>query len=411
MLKPIRHVLTLILLFTTVTPALSQYEGLMYGEIVLKDKTSLVGSIRWSGGQMLWTDILLVSKSNPNVIRYLNKEQLSELSDQKTTAGFDWQFMSLWKDKWPERQKEILCRFGDIASVHVTGSSQAQLYFKSGHKLRVTTNDQENRHLGKDIYIYDQFLRKIQWNSISRINFKPGPENFKPFDGRPLYGTVATSEGNLTGFIQWDKTKFLSTQKLAGETNTLNKRLEYNFETIAAIEKRDKGAIVRFVNDKKAFLKNSRDVSSTNRGIVVMNPVWGRAIVSWESFKSVVFTAVPGNPGYQSYIKPKRIYASVSTRDKKLFKGNCSFDLDEEWNMELLEGNGNGINYQIPFKYISAIEVLNQEQSKVTLKDKRVMIMSNHNDVTDKNWGIIIWLANSEYQYIPWNKVNKIAFR
>ncbi|WP_069658454.1 hypothetical protein [Arcticibacter eurypsychrophilus] len=407
----LRYVLTLIITLTIVSPAWSQYEGLMYGEIVLKDKTSLVGSIRWSGGQMLWTDILLVSKANPNVIKYLNKEQLSELSDKKVTTGLDWQFMSLWKDKLPERQKEILCRFGDIASVHVTGSTQAQLYFKSGNKLRVATNDNENRHLGKDIYIYDQFLRKIKWSNISWINFKRTPENFKPFNGKPLYGTIKTSGGTLKGFIQWDKNKFLSTQKIKGETNTLNERLAYKFETLTGIEKRDKGALIKFITDKKVFLKNNRDVNSTNRGIVVMNPVWGRAIVSWESFQCIVFTPVPDNLGYQSYLKPKRIYATVSTTDNKLFKGNCSFDLDEEWDMELLEGSSNGIKYQIPFKHISSIEVLNKDQSKVILKDKRIMIMSNHNDITDKNWGIIIWLANSKYQYIPWNNVNKIAFR
>lgn len=407
----LRHVLTLLLVFAVITPVLSQYDGLMYGEIVLKDKTALVGSIRWSGGQMLWTDILLVSKATPNVIKYLDKEQLSELSDQKATAGLDWQFMSLWKDKLPERQKEILCRFGDISSVHVTGTTQAQLYFKNGHKLRVATNDQENRHLGKDIYIYDQFLRKIKWNNISRINFKQTPENFKPFNGKPLYGTIKTSSGSLTGYIQWDKNKFLSTQKLTGETNTSTEKLAYKFGTIAGIEKRDKGAIIKFINDEKVFLKNNRDVNNTNRGIVVMNPVWGRAIVNWDVFQSIVFTPVPDNLGYQVFMQPKRIYAIVSTTDNKLFKGNCSFDLDEEWDMELLEGNSNGIKYQIPFKHISSIEVLNQEQSKVILKDNRVVIMSNHNDVTDKNWGIIIWLANSNYQYIPWNKVNKIVFR
>ena len=142
-----------------------------------------------------------------------------------------------------------------------------------------------------------------------------------------------------------------------------------------------------------------------------MHPVWGRAIVEWEAFHSVRFLDVPKDLGYEAYPKPKRIYSTVSTTDGKIYKGNCTFDLDEEWNMELLEGSSNNVHFQIPFSQVSKIAPVGENDSRVVLKNDKVLNLGNHNDVTNKNWGQIVWLINSKYQYIPWNKVNEISFR
>jgi hypothetical protein len=203
---------------------LAQNEGLIYGEIVLKDRTSMVGPIRWSGGQLFWSDILMVSKTNSYILNYLNKSQREELNNTNIEGSLDWHFMNLWRDKLPDRKDEALCRFGDISFIHITGASQAQIYLKSGSKIRVVTAPNENRHLGKDIAIYDGKLKKIKWDQISRINFRSSPENFNPFKGKLLYGTVSSSAGELTGFIQWDKLKFLTTQKLQGDLSFLLSR-------------------------------------------------------------------------------------------------------------------------------------------------------------------------------------------
>ena len=407
----LRVLILLIFFSVSTTPVSAQYEGIMYGKIVLKDKTTLTGPIKWSGGQMLWSDILLVSKQNSYILNYLNKRQLNELNDKNASEGLDWQFMNLWKDKLPERQNELLCRFGDISFIHITGAAQAQIFLKSGAKIRVATNEAENRHLGKDLLIYDGKLRKLKWEEISKVIFQESPSNFKPFEGRLLYGTVSTSAGELTGFIQWDKIKFLTSQKLQGKLNDSQENSKYEFGSIEAIEKRDIGALVKFRSDEKVFLKNNRDVSRSNRGIVVMHPIWGRAIVEWQAFRSVRFREVPGNLGYTEYAKPKRIYATVRTTDGKIYKGNCTFDLDEDWDMELLEGSSNNVHFQIPFSQVSKISPLGADESKVVLKNNKVLTLGRHNDITDKNWGLIVWLADSKYQYIPWSKVDEIVFR
>ncbi len=399
------------LLLLAACPARAQYEGLIYGEVILKDKTVLTGPIRWSGGQVLWTDILLVSKQNSYILNYLNKEQLGKLNNAGDEGGFDWQFMDLWKDKQPQRQNELLCQFGDIASIHVTGPREAQIFLKNGSKLRVAASPDESRHLGKSISIYSGSFRRISWEQISWIKFRATPANLVPLKGRLLYGTVRTSRGDLSGFIQWDKIKFHSRQKLQGKVGNNTENSEFRFEDIQSIEKRDKGAIVKFHSDKKLFLKNNGDVNAANRGIVVMHPEWGRAIVEWSAFQSVRFTRVPDGLGYANYPKPSRIYATVRMKNGEVYKGNCTFDLDEDWTAELLEGTSHDIHYQIPFRTISGISIQDGANARIVLKDGRVLLLSNHNDVTDKNWGLIVWLKNSRYKYIAWNQVNDITFR
>ena len=88
-----------------------------------------------------------------------------------------------------------------------------------------------------------------------------------------------------------------------------------------------------------------------------------------------------------------------------------TFDLDEEWSMELLEGSSNNVHFQIPFSQVSKIAPLDENESRIVLKNDKILNLGNHNDVTDRNWGLIVWLVNSKYQYIPWNKVNEISFR
>lgn len=404
------HLLFILLIFVA-AGARAQHEGFIYGEIKLKNNQVYTGQIRWSGGQMLWSDILLVAKQvNPN-LKYLNEYQLNGLSKETEAPVLDWTFMNLWKDKYPERESEILCRFGDIAMIHVTGREEAQLYYKSGSKIRLTVDEKENRHLGKDIVVHNnELVNTIKWSAISTIKFFARPSRLSHLKGNPIYGTVMTTKGAFSGFIQWDKTKYLDTQQLEGILNG-EQRVQYDFADIAAVERFNKGAMVSLKSGKKVYLTDDRDVSVASRGIVVMHPQWGRVIVTWKAFRSLRLEHIPDKIGYEDYANPKKIYATVITRDKKIYKGNCVFDMDEEWNCDLLEGNKDGMYYQIPFKYISKMLPVGQSYANVILADHRELILGHHNDVTAKNWGILVWQSNSGHKYIPWNMISEISFR
>jgi hypothetical protein len=169
---------------------------------------------------------------------------------------------------------------------------------------------------------------------------------------------------------------------------------------------------VQLRSGKSIVLGGSDDVTSANKGIVVMHPLYGRVLIEWKAFRSLTLQAQPlTGLAYENYPEPARLYATVQTTDNKTYQGTCMFDLDEEWNVEMLDGNKDGLYYQIPFYYISRITPYRQHYSKVWLKNNSTLLLGWANDVSDKNWGVIIWLSGKKYQYIPWNQVKEISFR
>ncbi|GAA0562029.1 hypothetical protein [Chitinophaga japonensis] len=394
-------------------PAKAQYQGYVYGEVVLKNKQTYTGPIKWSGGQRLWSDVLSVAKStNKNVFKYLDGSQIKRLSNEEGGREIDWKFMSLWEDRYPRRKKEILCRFGDIDFIHVTGSDKAQIYFKNGSKVRAVPYKDEAAELGKSIVVYvGGDSKTIKWDEISRVNFRNTPKNSRLGRWAPLYGTVHTSNGPITGFIQWNRYKYLNAHKLSGKTPD-NAPVSYAFAHIARIERQGDQSLVQLRSGESMLLGASDDVSSANKGIIVMHPLYGRVLVEWKAFRSLTLQAQPSTGlDYDSYPEPSRLYATVHTTDSRTYKGTCMFDLDEEWNVEMLDGNKDGLFYQIPFYYISSIAPYRQRYSKVRLRNNSTLLLGWANDVSDKNWGVIIWLPNKKYQYIPWNQVKEISFR
>ena len=362
---------------------------------------------------MLWSDVLIATRQKSHYLKYLNNEQLTGLYQEKKADHpvLDWQFMSLWKDKYPQRKSEVLCRFGDIARIHITGKDLAQIYYKSGNKLRVTTDEENNLHLGKDIFVVDEAgVRRMEWEQISSINFKTAPDLIARIKGRPIYGTVTTSIGPLTGYIQWGKGKYSDHQNLKGWTEE-GSAVRFLFADVLSIIKHKTGALVSLKSGKKVFLSKTEDVSATNKGITVMHPSWGRVVVDWKAFRSVSFEEVDPDTGYDRFPKPRKIYATIKTKEQLVYKGNCVFDMDEEWNYDLLEGRKDGISYQIPFRYISEIVPLNASYTKVVLQSDKVLVLGHHNDVTARNWGAIVWQANSQYRYVPWSNIVEIKIR
>lgn len=408
MIKNIRFTILIFVFAHGIFVAHGQSTNFIYADVVLKNKETVSGIIKWHDGQMLWTDVFVAYKNNTSLLKYLNKGELEKLSGQVEDPSLDWQFMNLWKDKLPERQTEILCRFGDIVSVHLTGPADAQVYYRNRSKSRVTITGQDGGPV-KSIEVYSAAARTIPWNQISRINFRMSDYSAVSWKRKPLYGTVYTMSGPVTGYIRWDQSKNLSSQTLYGKNEEVIAGIK--FWDIKKIAKKDKGAIVTFNSGKQVFMYNTRDVSAASRGIVVSSPDLGCSIVEWGAFKSVVFTDPPDTVSYASFSAPRRIYANVRTADGKIVRGNCSFDLDEEWDFELLEGTGNNIRYQIPFLNIAAMVRLNDNQSRVQLRNGKSLVLADHHDVSSQNWGLIIWLANSKYQYISWGDVAGISFR
>ncbi|MFC6099236.1 hypothetical protein [Olivibacter domesticus] len=390
----------------------AQYQAFIYGKVTLKNKQIYSGPIKWSGDQRLWSDVLVVKKTTHNALRYLTGAQRKQLLKDGEGEEIDWKFMSLWKDKEPKRKVEVLCRFGDMKMVHVMGNNKAQIYFKNGEKLRVESDENDNRHLGKNIVVYyNGDSETVHWNEISTVEFLEMPKNIRATRGEPLFGTVYTSKGSFTGFIQWDKYKYLDAHQLNGKINGVGPVKEYPFYQIEKIKKNDNAVDVIFKNGKERQLKGTSDTGPDIRGIVVMHPIFGRAVIDWKAFESVRFSKQPENGvSYADYRRPKRLKAQLLTTSNKRISGTCIFDLDEEWDMEMLEGHKDGVHYQLPFHQISKIKPHQNRFTTVVLKNGKTLSLGWENDVSDNNWGVIIRAESQDYQYITWDKIKEIEF-
>ncbi|KAA5546800.1 hypothetical protein [Adhaeribacter rhizoryzae] len=403
-----------LLVLTSFKPARAQHEGFIYGRVQTQSGEVYTGQIRWSAQQVFWGDILLGVKTEVPVLQYLNEEQISQLSPAEPDAGFDWQFINLWKSKYPARDYDLKLRFGDVAALQITGAQMATLLLKNNRRIKIAGHPDDNRHLGKDITVYDNQIGRltVNWDNLKSVNFLPTPAKLPHVKGIPLYGTVQTQNGPLTGFIKWDQDEYVSSHQLDGQLDSNPQNFRYPFSQIHSIQVRDRGVIVKFYSDDKIFLKNNRDVNASNRGIVVQHPTWGQAIVSWEAFRSVTFEdKVPANLGYESYGKPQKLRGTIRTTDNQNLKGELVFDLDEEWSAELLDGRfGNSIRYTIPFGQIISLKPVPNGRSEIIMADEKKLTLENENDVSGRNWGLMLLLPNKQHRYIPWAKVSQISF-
>lgn len=408
----------LFFLFTGIVflPALAQHEGFLYGEVTLVNKERYKGQIYWSAGQRLWVDLLTVEKQDNPVLQYLNTDQLEKLSEEEQQKQMDWGFMNLWKNHYPSRKHTLRCRFGDIAAIAVTGSKEADIILKNGQKIKVYINEDREYHnqLGKTIVVQNKDEKKtgLAWDQIVRIRFMPTPASLPYLNALPLYGTVATRSGiSYTGLIRWDQDEYLTTNWVDGKSQD-NKRMKVRFGEVASIRPKAEGALITLKTGKELYLQDNSNVNRKNQGIVVCHPTWGQVMIRWKDFKVASFSAYPANSGfsYEAFPVPEAIRARVLTRDHKTWKGALIYDLDEGLDIETLDGwDEAGALRQVPFRYIREVAPKNNLYARVTLKNGHTLVLGERSDVSEKNWGLMIWPQPGKFKYIPWNNVSRIT--
>ena len=105
--------------------------------------------------------------------------------------------------------------------------------------------------------------------------------------------------------------------------------------------------MVTFRSGRQLYLSGTNDVDEDNRGVIVKIPEIGKIKIGWDDFESVEFKAPPvsSGPAYDSYGSSKKIQGTVQTIKGIKFSGRIVYDLDEEWDYELLHGNDDEIEY------------------------------------------------------------------
>ncbi|WP_200979544.1 hypothetical protein [Echinicola sp. 20G] len=416
-MKSLRPKHTCLFLFLTFQSFLlfAQEEAFLYGEIELRDETRIKGKITWSAGQSLWVDLLVAEKKDNPILQHLNKEEIEKLSAEKNNT--DWNFMALWKNQYPTRKLTFRTQFGNLLEIRVTGEKDATVVLKNETLIRLYINDdiEYKNQFGAEISITAENGKKTNfpWTKIERIRFYPTPKLNDNSNSKPLYGTLTTRTGySYQGLIKWDLNEHLDDQYLDG-ISIDGKRIRYHFYDVKSIRPKNRGSLIQLQSEKEIYLHSKSNVTNENKGILVRNPQWGQINLRWGDFKSAIFTPYTKNSGfaYTDFPIPATLQGRVSLKDNRSLEGQIFFDLDEQWDIETLDGWGQGGGLrQVPFRLIDKIYPVSNTHSAVILRGGEKIVLGDRSDVNDQNWGIMVQTKNDDFHYVPWSQLRQIEF-
>ena len=384
----------------------AENQGFIFGKVFTKSGQEYTGYLRWGKEEMYWHDVF-----NSNKIEDKSLFQIE--TAQKENQGFDtdWSFGSIWRDHYKTTSHIFSCFFGDIAELEMGKSDKVYLKFKNGQILKLNGGSND---IGSTIVIEDYELGKVKlkWSKIDKIVFMDTPPEIdSPYD-IPLYGTVMTKrKGFFEGYIKWDLDERHGDDVLDGDTDDGDKSIP--FKNIASITKYKHGADVELKSGRTIFLDGSNDVNSGNRGIEIFNPEIGNIRVNWKEFKQVDFVdPYNAGPSYSWYKKPTGLFAEVETYDDQTYSGIIIYDIDEMWEPEMLDGEDDNIEYQIPFWNIKRIYPKNSKYSMVELKNGEKLLLGDTQDVSDYNDGIMILTKDSKKPIvIEWDNILELRIK
>jgi len=399
-----KSVILAIFAFTTFTLS-AQDEGFIYGKITTIDNETYTGQIRWGKEEAYWTDLFNGNKEENENYRYLTRNEKDDLRDRGNRRNWNWNWNSR-RDY--EVTHEFQARFGDISKLVIDRRSEVELTMRNGDKLYVKDGSND---FGTEITVMDDELGKMKfkWSRVEMVEFMDTPKSLSSKLGEPMYGTVEFYGGEYTGIVQWDHDERITTDVLDGDTRDSDMSIE--FGKLQSIERDRGGSNVVTRSGRELYLRGSNDVNSSNKGIIVTTD-FGRVDIPWREFKKVTFTDAPnaGKP-YSAYSDMKKLSGTVLTNDGETLTGVIVYDLDEEFNFEMLQGKDDDVEYIIPFASIKKIKPRNYDNSEITLTNGTELMLSESRDVTEDNDGILVFNnGKGDPTYIAWEDVKEITF-
>lgn len=404
----------------------AQDEHFIYGRITLVDNKSYEGPIRWGKEEVYWNDIFNAAKPSNENLRYLSRDEREALDDRRYYHRHgDYSHWSRWADnfgwRWSDDNDrydndythQFSCQFGEIKTLRPRGSKWVDVELQNGKKFELSGEGYND--VGLDIRVIDRELGEVEiyWNRIEKIEFVNTPGKLANRFGRPLYGTVESFGEKFTGYIQWDHDERLSVDKLDGDSDDGDLSIE--FEKISSITRVGSRCRVVLKSGREIYLEGSNDVDRSNRGVIVMNKDIAAIDIPWSEFDKVTFDdkAPAALVSYDQFKNQKELSATVKTFGGETYSGRIVFDLDEEYDFELLQGKARDFEYTTAFRNVKKIKTYDDTRCEIELKNGTKIMLNDAQDVDDRNQGLLVFAQgkDSNPQYLPWDKVSEIEFR
>ena len=387
---------------TEVDPASIDASGFIYG-IVETRKGHFEGRLKWHRRDAFWSDFL---ESNKEDRPYWASVPVA---DRMRTSEIEVFGKTMSKRHMARPGRGFMARYGDVQRIEVHGTSWSTVVLRDGTEIDV----EGGRDFRSDVLIFaaDGSETRLEWERILRIRFLPTPDELS-VDVFRAYGTVTTSIGPLTGYIQWDKQECISTDIIDGHDRKTGDEMEIPLGRVQSVEKLDRDTSRWVLRDGTTVdLYGTNDVDHDNRGIWVETPEWGRVAVSWRAFERLDFVTPPGSgPAYDEFVPPRPLVGTVHSADGKTHRGRVIFDIDEQANWELLNGETKDLAYDIPFGLITRVERLSDNESRITVTSGASVELADSTDVGEGNSGVMVVGEGDRMQYLPWAEVERIDF-
>ena len=262
---------------------------------------------------------------------------------------------------------------------------------------------------------------------------------FADSSGR-LYGKLTTTDGDVyEGLIRWDKneaswTDILNGSKELHRSHSSNRRHErirvfgitigerwdsegddnvqsgLCFGHIKKIEPLRSDAVrLTLKSGEKVRLEGgSTDIGDEIRGIVIEDSKEGEIEFDWDEVESVELSQGPA--GLTSEFG-ERLYGTMTTRRGDEYTGWVSWDADEIFTGDVLDGEYKDHTRKIAFDKIKSIERYSSDGAKLTLANGDEIVLRETNDVDDSNRGIAVYDPAIGQVTADWDEFEKLEFK
>lgn len=228
----------------------------------------------------------------------------------------------------------------------------------------------------------------LDWGDLVAIEFQSAPADARSTEQR-LFGTLTTVSGaEFTGHVAWDVDEIHASDVLDGEID--GRDAEVAFGAIASLRRMGSRGVEVTLHDGETFrMTGSNDVDSDNRGITVADAGLGQVRVAWREFDSVRFHRPEVQMVRDDFDGGSRLAGTITTESGQSFTGPVTWDRDEAWGWEILNGDAEGAEFFVEFAEVARI-VKTPRGAAVTLRDGRTFELDGSQDVGRGNRGIVV---------------------
>lgn len=263
---------------------------------------------------------------------------------------------------------------------------------------------------------------------------------FADTSGR-IYGKLTTVDGDVyTGLIRWDKNEASWTDILNGnkDLNQSHSRKRVHdtkikvfgipvgervssgdlgsaqsglcFGHIKMLEPAgdDAARLTLKSGEKIKFRGGSSDIGDDIRGIIIEDDREGEIEFDWGDIASIEF--LPCDAGLKSRFG-ERLYGTLTTMRGDEYTGWVSWDADELFTGDVIDGEEKGHSRKIEFSRIKSIGRHSSSGATLTLAGGDEIVLRETNDVDDSNRGIAIYDGGIGELTVDWDEFDRIEFK